>query len=84
MVDNPTPVMAEEDRFHIVKDSGRTLVRDNTSSAILNIDNSALAAYKKNKKRNVLIDNTIDEINSLKGEMTEIKSLLTQLIRGQS
>ncbi len=84
MPDSAAPIMKDEDRFHIVKDSGKTLIRDNTSSAILSVDNKGLAAYKKNKARSVLMDSTIDEINSLKGEMVKIKSLLTQLIEGQS
>lgn len=44
--------------------------------AIVNVDNSALQAYKLRREKEL---SRLDEINSIKQEMAEIKSLLTQL-----
>jgi len=45
--------------------------------AIVNVDNSALEAYKLRRQKE---KTKLDEINSLKQEVADIKSLLTQLI----
>ena len=59
-----------------VKDND-DLVRDNENSAILNVDADALSKYKmrreQERKRN-------EEINTLKKDVSEIKSLLLQMI----
>jgi len=59
-----------------VKDN-EDLVRDKNNSAILNIDADALSKYKmrreQERKRN-------EEIEELKKDVSEIKSLLLQMI----
>lgn len=59
-----------------VKDND-DLVRDKENSAILNVDADALSKYKmrreQERKRN-------EEINTLKKDVSEIKSLLLQMI----
>jgi hypothetical protein len=59
-----------------VKDND-DLVRDKENSAILNVDADALSKYKmrreQERKRN-------EEIDTLKKDVSEIKSLLLQMI----
>ena len=62
----------------------KELERDVNSKAIINTNRSAYETYMKsmeqrNKERDQLRD-TVREINSLKCEMHEIKSLLMQLM----
>jgi hypothetical protein len=56
------------------------LVRDETSGAILNHDSSAIEARRRIKHLN----SALDDINMLKDEVSEIKSLLRELIRNAS
>ena len=53
------------------------LVRDDSSHGIVNTD---IEQYKLTMKRRELMKTTREEINTLKGDMEEIKSLLTKLI----
>tara|TARA_B100000927_G_C16475944_1_gene473355 strand:+ start:8406 stop:8639 length:234 start_codon:yes stop_codon:yes gene_type:complete len=58
--------------------------RDKESGALVNVDNSGLAAYKRRKylanQRNSQITEMSDDINSLKEDFQEIKSILMQLV----
>ena len=56
------------------------LVRDETTGAILNYDNSAIEARRKAKELN----SALDDINMLKDEISEIKSLLRELVKNAS
>ena len=56
------------------------LVRDQNTGAILNQDNSAIEARRKLKHLN----SALEDINMLKDEVSEIKSLLRELIRNAS
>jgi len=56
------------------------LVRDETTGAILNYDDSAIQARRKQKQLN----SALEDINMLKDEVSEIKSLLRELIRNAS
>lgn len=56
------------------------LVRDETTGAILNQDNSAIEARRKAKHLN----SALSDINMLKNEISEIKSLLRELIKNAS
>ena len=53
------------------------LVRDDSSHGIVNTD---IENFKLTIKRRELMKTTREEINTLKGDMDEIKSLLTKLI----
>ena len=62
------------------------LVRDNDTGAVLNINTEIpaglkLAKLKKHKEQEQLETNTND-INSIKGDITEIKTMLRTLING--
>lgn len=53
------------------------LVRDQNTGAIILRDDSALAARKKSMQLN----SALDDINMLKDEISEIKSLLRELVK---
>lgn len=58
-----------------VKDSPH-LVRDNHTKAVINTNKSGLAAARMRRKKMLQMNNTIDDINALKIEMTDIKAML--------
>ncbi len=60
-----------------VKDQDH-LYRDVNSGAIINTDNSAFEKYKRSKLK---FQNMEHELNYLKGEISEIKDLLKQLVK---
>ena len=60
-----------------VKDQDH-LYRDVDSCAIINTDNSAFEKYKRSKLK---FQNMEHELNYLKGEISEIKGLLKQLVQ---
>ena len=64
----------------------RELVRDTESGAIINIDRSAylnaLERHKNKEKQKETIVNNTNDINSIKTELTEIKTMLRTLING--
>jgi len=64
-----------------IKVSGHDgLVRDENTGAIINHDDSAIQARRKQKQMN----SALEDINMLKNEISEIKSLLRELIRNAS
>ena len=56
------------------------LVRDQKTGAILNLDDSAIEARRKSKH----LGSALDDINMLKNEISEIKSLLKELVKNAS
>ena len=56
------------------------LVRDKNTGAIINLDDSAIVARRKSKQ----LSSALDDINMLKNEVSEIKSLLRELIKNDS
>ena len=64
-----------------VKVSGHDgLVRDQKTGAIISLDNSAMEARRKAKH----LSSALEDINKLKNEVSEIKSLLRELIKNAS
>ena len=63
-----------EDRF----------VKDLTNNSLLNTDLAGLQEYKRKKQMQNQVEVLSDEINNMKNEMAEIKSLLTQLVQKSS
>lgn len=57
--------------------------KDSESKAILNVDKNALNAYKAQRRNIKKALDVNNEIENLKQEMVEIKSLLTQLINNK-
>ena len=56
------------------------LVRDETTGAILNHNDSAIQSRRKQKQ----LSSALDDINMLKDEISEIKSLLRELVKNAS
>jgi hypothetical protein len=56
------------------------LVRDPSSSAILNTDSLALQSYKTRKAKEAAVDRVLREHDDLRNELSEIKSLLKELV----
>ena len=54
----------------------RGIVSDKEAKPILNVNNSALTAYKKNKNREIELNSALQDINTLKADINEIKNLL--------
>ena len=67
-------------RYLKVKGS-KELVRDTSSSAILNTDNEALNAYKARRAKEAAIDQVVREHADMKSDIEEIKNLLKELLR---
>ena len=54
-----------------------SFARDPETGAILNIDNAGLTAYKNRRQ----MTTHVEEINKLKEDMQEIKSVLTRILK---
>jgi|TARA_B100000035_G_C20697726_1_gene421280 hypothetical protein len=64
-----------------IKVSGHDgLVRDENTGAIINVDSSAIEARRKSKQLN----SALRDINTLKDEVSELKTLLRELIKNAS
>lgn len=60
------------------------LVRDPVSKAILNISDTVLGSAKKNRQtKDTAVDTLQGDVDVLKSEMSEIKSLLKLLLEKQ-
>jgi len=57
-----------------------TLVRDTKNNAILNRDMTALEKYRAKRQKDYEILKTVNEVKEMKSELSEIKTLLHQLI----
>ena len=56
------------------------LVRDMGTQAILNTNIDSLTAYKKRKAKEREIDQAFDDINTMKQEMQDIKTLMQRIL----
>jgi len=72
--------LTEVDMYARVKNDD-SLVREIESSAILSIGNKELQAYKIRKAASQSLQMAVDDINSLKSEMQEIKQLLVRVLK---
>jgi regulatory protein YycI of two-component signal transduction system YycFG len=63
--------------------SEHKFIRDNVSKAVLNTDVSALEQYKFSREQRmneqIMLKQCINDVNTLKDDMTEIKNLLLKL-----
>ena len=63
--------------------SEHKFIRDNVSKAVLNTDASALEQYKFSREQRINEQNSlrqcINDVNTLKDDMKEIKNLLLKL-----
>ena len=65
---------------YIKVDGHDGLVRDKNTGAIINLDSSAIEARRKARG----LSSALEDINMLKNELTEIKSLLKELTKNAS
>ena len=56
------------------------LVKDDQNKAILNVDQSALEAYKKRREQSRLVKNVCTELDDVKKDVQEIKAMIQQII----
>ena len=61
----------------LIKTEVEGILRDTNNGALLNRDNDALMAYKKQKNRQVQMEN---KLNHLENELSDIKNLLLKLV----
>ena len=57
-----------------------TLVRDSKNQAVLNVDISSLQAYKTKRKKQKEIDRGLQDINTMKNEINDIKMLMQRIL----
>lgn len=58
----------------------RNLVKDPTTKAILEIDGEALRAYRNRRNQQENIQSALEDLDTLKQEFTEIKSLIGEVL----
>jgi protein subunit release factor A len=56
------------------------LIRDMSSKAVLNTNRTALQAYKKKREKQQEIQSAVDDINNLKQDVNELKTLMQRLL----
>ena len=66
----------------------KNLYRDSNSKAIINSNNDEytkyMQAYERRMKSKQKLDNTVDEINIIKQDMSEMKDMLRQLLENKT
>jgi hypothetical protein len=68
----------------LIKTDIPDLVRDMDSRAILNTNTNDYLAYKNKRDRERKLNNVVDEIDQIKQDMADIKSMLQQIIGNRS
>ena len=70
---------------HIPVEGKSGFYRDSESTAIINKDKKAYAAYMQRKKsvenKNIELDQMKEDLDNVKGELGEIKDLLSTLVQ---
>ena len=70
---------------HIPVEGKSGFYRDSESTAIINKDKKAYAAYMQRKKsvenKNIELDQMKEDLDNVKGELGEIKCLLSTLVQ---
>jgi hypothetical protein len=56
------------------------LVRDVTNQAVLNTDIDALEAYRRKRSKQHELDVALSDINNMKADIDQIKSLMLRLL----
>jgi|LauGreDrversion4_2_1035121.scaffolds.fasta_scaffold1537052_2 hypothetical protein len=56
------------------------LIRDMDSKAVLNTNLNALQAYKKKREKQQEIQSAVEDINNLRQEVNELKTLMQRLL----
>jgi hypothetical protein len=69
--------------MHVKVQDRNDLVRDTSSSALLNIDNNGLAAYKARRDRERVLNDMISEFGNLRNDINEIKILISRVLESK-
>ena len=56
------------------------LVRDTSSQALLNTDRMGLVAYKNARDKHKQMSESIDDINTMKQDINELKTLMQRIL----
>ena len=56
------------------------LVRDLGNQAVLNTNVDALTAYKKRREKAKVIDQTLSDINNMKQDINDLKTLMQRIL----
>ena len=59
-------------------------VKDLSNKAVVNTDEKGLSSYRIRRQKEEDMKNAIDDINSLKSELSDIKNLLNQIIQNRN
>ncbi len=63
----------------LIKTEIEGIFRDSSNKALLNKDNNSLVAYKRMKQKNAEIDNVKEDVEMLKKDISDIKTLLIKI-----
>lgn len=55
-------------------------MRDTSSQALLNTDRMGLVAYKKARDKHKQMSESIDDINTMKQDINELKTLMQRIL----
>lgn len=64
----------------VVKTELKNIVRDTESGALLNNDNSALLAYKAQKKKASELDELKQRVNNIENQFANVNNLLNKIL----
>jgi hypothetical protein len=56
------------------------LIRDMDSKAVLNTNSTALQAYKKKREKQQEIQSAVEDINNMKQDINELKTLMQRIL----
>jgi len=73
--------MAKRQTEYVKVENEPNLKKDVYNGAVLNFDSQGLLAYKNLKKSQENLNDHVDEINKIKDDISEIKSLLKAVIK---
>jgi len=73
--------MAKRQTEYVKVENEPNLKKDVYNGAVLNFDSQGLFAYKNLKKSQQNLNDHVDEINKIKDDISEIKSLLKAVIK---
>lgn len=63
-----------------LKTNAEHIYRDRTSSALINTDREAFMSYKKEREKILRAEEVFKDVDNIKQEMSDIKSLLKEVL----
>ena len=65
--------------YKIIKEDNN-LIRDEKTNAVLNINTSALEAYKLQRDKQRKVDDVVSDVQNLKNDLKDIKNMLEKIL----